>query len=147
MIMKKLALIILGSIFFFSFWGCGPRDKSKVLEKYKYEAGGAQLNDVLQKKVGSWIQEGMTCYGVVILTDENGLPKKLKEIKAKVISIQKDMIKVKSLEDITLAPVKGCSKMGMKSGETWEETEGDLFQTKEEAIKFIDTNYPDMRIK
>ena len=145
--MKHLALIILGIILFGSFSGCGSRDKSKILQNYKYEADGTNLNDALQKKVGEWIKEGMTCYGIVILNDENGLPLKLVELQAKVVSIQKDKIKMKSLEDLPLAPVEGCSKIGLKKGETWDETDGDLFQTREEAIQFIDTNYPDMRIK
>jgi hypothetical protein len=144
--MKHLFPTILIVLLLGNLTGCAPRDKSKILEKYKYEASTGSLNEALQKKVGSWIQEGMTCYGILILTDENGLPKRLKEIKAKVISIEKDKIKMKSLEDIALAPVKGCTKMGMKKGETWDETEGDLFLTKDEAIKFIDTNYPDMRL-
>ena len=146
-IMKQLTLFILAIILFSGFSGCGSRDKSKTLGEYKYETEESKLNEVLQKKVGSWVKEGLVCYGIVILNDENGLPKKVKEFQSKIISIQKDKIKMKSLEDLRLAPVKGCTKIGMKKGDIWEETDGDLFQTKEEAIKFIETNYPDMRAK
>jgi hypothetical protein len=95
------------------------------------------------KKVGNWVKEGMTCYGIIILADKDGAAKKVKEIEAMVVSIQPDRIKMKATEDVILAPVEGCTKIGMKKGETWDETEGDLFQTRDEAIKFIDATYPD----
>ena len=137
-----IALALLTSIS-----SCTNRDRSKTLEQYSYKAGDVVLNEKLQGKVGEWIKEGMTCYGIVILNDENGIPQKLKEVKAKVITIQSDKIKMKSLEDIALAPVEGCSKIGIKKGETWWETDGELYQSKEAAINFIDNNYPGLRIK
>ena len=144
--MKQLVSVFLVAILTGSLWSCGTRDKSQILKGYKYKEESAKVNEGMQKKVGAWLQEGMTCYWIIILTDGNGLPKKVREIQAKVISVQKDKIKMKALEDLALAPVKGCTKLGMKKGDTWDETEGDLFQTKEEAIKFIDTNYPDMQL-
>ena len=145
--MKQILIVILGVIILTSFIGCGSRDKSKILKEYKYKADVENLNNVLQVKVGSWIKEGASCYGIIILADKNGIPKKVKELQAKVISIQKDKITMKALEDVVLAPVEGCTKLGIKKGETWEETDGDLFQTREESIKFIITNYPDTQIK
>ena len=145
--MRQLILMFASVLLLMSIFGCGQRDKSKILEKYKYEETKSVLNETLKKKLGSWVVEGTTCYGIVILRDENGLPKKLKEVQAKVVSVQPDKIKMKSLEDLIMSPVKGCSKIGIKKGETWDETDGDLFQTKEEAIQFIDTNYPGMRMK
>jgi hypothetical protein len=144
--MKHLVSVFLAGILICSLWSCGTRDKSQIVKGYQYKEESAKVNEVMQKKIGAWLQEGMTCYGIVILTDGDGLPKKVKEIQAKVISVQKDKIKMKALEDLALAPVKGCTKIGMRKGETWDETEGDLFQTREEAIKFIDTNYPDMQL-
>ena len=145
--MKQLILACVSIILLIGISGCAQRDKSKILGQYKYEESKSVLNETLKKKLGTWVKEGISCYGILILSDENGLPKKLKEVKAKIVNIQSDKIKVKSLEDIIMSPVKGCSKIGIKKGESWDETDGDLFQTKEEAIQFIETNYPDMRAK
>lgn len=124
---------------------CQSGNRSKELSQYAYEGDNQILNETLKTKIGGWIHEGATCYGILILQDENGLPKKLKEVKAKVILLESDKIKMKSLEDITLAPVEGCSKLGIRKGETWWETEGDLFLSKEEAVSFINKNYPGLR--
>ncbi len=58
-------------------------------------------------------------------------------MKAKVTTILSDSIKMKALEAVSLAEVKGCTKMGLAKGETWWETEGDLFKTREEALKWL----------
>jgi len=132
-------------VFAVAFSACKSGDRSKELSQYTYDGDNQILNEALKTKVGKWIEEGATCYGILILQDENGLPKKLKEVKAKVILLESDKIKMKSLEDITLAPVEGCNKLGIRKGETWWETEGDLFLSKEEAVSFIDKNYPGLR--
>ena len=136
---------IVSIFFIIALSACHSGDRSKELSQYDYPGDNQALNETLRSKVGSWIEEGKTCYGILILQDENGLPKKLKEVKAKVILIEKDQIKMKSVEDITLAPVEGCNKVGIRKGETWWEKEGDLFRSKEEAVHFIDKNYPGLR--
>ena len=145
-IMKQLMSIILVAVFAVSILSCGSGNKSKQIKEYKYTEEKAAVTGVLQKKVGTWIKEGMICYGIVMLTDKDGIPKKVKEIEAKVVSIQPDKIKMKAMEDLVLAPVEGCTKIGMKKGETWDELEGDLFQTRAEAIKHIDTKYPETQV-
>ena len=145
--MKQLIVFFSCILVTIGISGCGQRDKTKILEKYKYEESKTVLNENLNKKIGAWLEEGKICYGIVILRDENGLPKKLKEVQAKVIRIEPDRIKMKSLEEITMAPVKGCSRIGVKKNENWDETEGELFQTKEDAIQFIDNNFPGLRMK
>ncbi|MEI7831394.1 MAG: hypothetical protein WCI31_16565 [Prolixibacteraceae bacterium] len=144
--MRKLTSVLLVAIVAGGLWSCGSGKKSQQIKDYKYTEEKSAVSGALQKKVGEWIKEGMTCYGIVILTDKDGTPKKAREIEAKVISIQSDLIKMKALEDLVLAPVAGCTKVGMKKGETWEEKEGDLFQTRDEAIKFIDTKYPETQL-
>lgn len=144
--MKQLMPIILVVIFAGSNLSCGSGNKSKQIKEYKYTEEKAAVTGVLQKKVGPWIKEGMTCYGIVVLTDKDGIPKKVKEIEAKVISIQPDKIKMKAMEDLVLAPVEGCIKTGMKKGETWDELEGDLFQTRAEANNYIGTKYPETQV-
>lgn len=134
--MKKLSVIFFSIAVVIAFQACNSSNKSKEIEKYQYAETKVQLNDVLSKKVGSWIKEGIECYGLVMLTDKDGKVQAVKELKASVLIIQNDKIKMKALEDITLAPKAGCSKMGIAKGETWWEEEGDLFQTREEAIAY-----------
>ena len=144
--MKKLVSIILVVVIAVSILCCGSGNKSRQIKEYKYSEEKVAVTGDLQKKVGAWIKEGMTCYGIIMLIDKDGLPKKVEAIEAKVISIQPDKIKMKAMEDLVLAPIEGCTKVGMKKGETWDELEGDLFQTREEAIKHIDTKYPETQV-
>jgi len=134
--MRQVFFIVLIAILSLSFVGCGRSDKSKIIETYKYEEGNVELNDVLKDRVGSWIKEGIECYGLVMVTDAKGNVLSVNEIKAVVLMIEKEQIKMKTLEQVNIAPVAGCSKMEVAKGETWWEKEGDLFQTREEAIKY-----------
>lgn len=143
--MKQLNSVIFLVILAGAIWGCGSGNKSKQIKDYKYTEEKAAINDSINKKVGLWIKEGMICYGIVLSLDPKGNPSRVKEIEAKVISIQPDLIKMKSMEDLIIAPVQGCTKIGMKKGETWDEKEGDLFQTRAEAIKYIETKYPNQQ--
>jgi hypothetical protein len=145
--MKLLISIIAGVILLLNMAGCGQSNKSKILEQYIFDESKSGSNEMFKNKLDTWVKEGVTCYGIVIVYNESGLPIRIKEVNAKVISIQSDKIKMKSLEDIVMAPIKGCTKFSITKGEDWDEKEGDLFQTKEEAIKFIDTNYPGLRMK
>ena len=143
--MRQLALIAFVVILAGTIWGCGSGNKSKQIKEYKYAEEKVTVNDTIQNKVGSWIKEGMTCYGIVIMLDAKGRATKVKEIEAKVVSIQPDLIKMKATEELMMAPVQGCDKLGMKKGETWEEKEGDLFRTREEAVNFIETNFQNVQ--
>lgn len=134
--MNKSTAIILAVIVLFVIFGCGSTDKSKILEKYSEGVAKIKLNDTLQRKLGSWIYEGKECYGLATIIDEEGNVSSLTEVKAVVLIIQNNKIKMKSLERISLAPRPGCPKMAIEKGDTWWEEEGDLFQTREEAIEF-----------
>lgn len=134
--MKRSISLIISIILFSVLQSCNSSNKSSEIEKYKYTETTVQLNDTLKKKVGNWVREGVECYGLVMLTDNDGSVKAIKEIKAIVLTIQSDKIKMKALENISLAPKEGCTKMGISKGETWWEEEGDLFLTRDEAIAF-----------
>lgn len=127
--------------------GCGQSDKSKILEQYKYDEYNPASNEIIKKKLGSWVNEGIFCYGIVIVHGENGLPIRAKEVYAKIIDIQDDKIVMRSLEDVVMSPELGCVKYSLRKGDDWNEVEGDLFRTREETIRFIDTNYPGLRMK
>jgi uncharacterized protein YwlG (UPF0340 family) len=134
--MNKLKSIIISVAVIVAFQSCNSSNRSKEIEKYQYSESKVELNEMLNKKVGSWIKEGSECYGLVMMVDKDGNVQAIKELKALVLIIQNDKIKMKALEEVSLAPKAGCSKMGLSKGETWWEEEGDLFQTREEAVAF-----------
>ena len=138
--------VILVAVIAGSIMSCISGNKSNQIKDYKYSEEKVAVTGILQKKVGAWVKEGMTCYGIVILADKEGNPKKVREIEAMVVSIQPDKIKMKAMEDLVLAPVEGCTKTGMKKGETWDELEGDLFQTRDGAIQYISFKYPETQV-
>ncbi len=135
--MRKFGIISFIIIAAVAFQSCNTKNKSKEIANYQATETKLQLNEVLQKKVGSWIQEGMDCYGVIIASDADGNVRGMKAVKAKVLIIQNDKIKMKALEDVSVAPKEGCSKLGISKGETWWEEDGDLFQTREQALEYI----------
>lgn len=145
--MRLFIYRIAGILLLLNLVCCNQSDRTKVLEQYQYEKNTGIVNQKADKKIGSWLKEGIICYGIVMVFSIDGMPVRAKEVKAQVISIQPDRIKMKSLENIFLNQVKGCTKYGIVEGEVWDEIEVELFQTKEEAIKFLDTNYPGLRMK
>ena len=145
--MRQLILIIAVIFLMLNISGCSQGDKSKILEKYKYDESIGVPTELVRNKIGVWVKEGVICYGIVVVHDESGKPVRVREVRAKVISIEPNKIRMRSLENITMAQVKGCNKYSITVGEDWDELEGDLFQTKEEAIKFIDAKYPGLRMK
>ena len=137
--MKQITTFLFCIGFIIILTSCGSRNQSQATGLAVSEQSEVKLNDVLQKKVGSWIKEGIECYGLIVMIDKDGKVHSAKEIKAVVLIIQSDKIKMKALEEANLAPKAGCKKMTMAKGETWWEVEGDLFQTREEAIEFKKT--------
>jgi hypothetical protein len=89
-----------------------------------------------KSKIGDWVEKGVECYGLVVVKFADG---KIigKSVKCKVISVKPDKVKLKTIETISLMESKGCNKLGMAYGDTWWETEGDLYKTKEEADKYL----------
>lgn len=137
--MKKIIAILFGLAILFTLTQCHSGSGSKNPNANTYEIADVKLNDILEKKVGSWIKEGSECYGVIMITNPDGSVNTVKEVKAVVLIIQNDKIKMKALEEVSLAPKAGCKKLSIDKGETWWETEGDLFLTREEAIAFAKT--------
>ena len=117
--------------------GCNSGGKSDKETIYEYSEPNIELNAALKAKIGDWAKKGVECYGIILAVDSDGLPEMGLPIKAKITRIKENKLKMKALEKINLGPKEGCSKMGIAYGETWWETDGDLFQTKEEAEKFL----------
>ena len=128
-------LLLIFGIFFLP--GCNTGKKSDEIKNYSWQEEKALLNPELQARLGSWVEEGTVCWGLVVTVDKNGTIHRGLPVKAKVISFQKDSIKMKALEMVNLAQIKGCTKMGLAKGETWWEEDGDLFKTKEEAVSYL----------
>jgi hypothetical protein len=145
--MKIFIYRIAGILLLLNLANCNQSDKTKILEQYKYEENTGNSNRLVDKKMDAWLKEGITCYGIVMIFSNDGRPVRAKEVKAKVLSIQPDRIKMEALENVFLNQVKGCTKYSIVEGEVWDEIEVELFQTKEEAIRYIDTNYPGLRMK
>jgi len=145
--MKQLILILAWFLLLINTVGCSQHDKSKIIEQYKYNEEISVLNVKYKKEIGTWLNEGTICYGIVLVRDENKRPIRLKEVQAKVISIRSESIKMEVLEDVAINRTIDCNKITLKKGECWDEVDGELFKTREEAIQFIDNKYPGLRIK
>ena len=145
--MMKLLLLILVCISLLAgVSGCGHQDKSKILEQYKYDEDIDILN-IHKEKLEDWIKDGVSCYGIVMIRDQNKLPVRLMEVHAKVVRIDSEGIKMEALEDVAANKIAECNKLSLKTGECWEEVDSELFKTRDEAVNFIDKHYPGLRIK
>lgn len=133
--MKQFLSLIAIALMLVLF-SCSGKKKDTV--KYEYEERVAQLSPELQERLGDWAEEGAVCYGILVLLDGEGTIQEGAAIKAKIIRIKNDSIKMKSLVDLKLREVEGCDKMGISRGETWWETEGDIFLTEEEAGEYLE---------
>lgn len=139
--MKKLAFISI-LLTALSLFSCNSSNKSEEVASYTYEEKKVEMSDELKAKIPDWVEEGKICYGIVVQITEDRKPIKGKPIKAKVVQIGENSVKMKALETVSLVEVQGCSKMGITKGETWDENEGDLYLSLEEAI----TALKDMKI-
>lgn len=129
----KLLLLVLALV---ALSACNNKKKTEEIASYAYNSE-IKLSPALYEKVGSWIEEGLVCYGILAMYDDEGAIVGAKSIKAKTIVITEKAIKMKATETVSLAPKKGCNKLGLEKGDTWWENEGDLFQTKEEADEYV----------
>lgn len=145
--MKQQILIIACFLLLINLAGCRQYDKSKIIEQYKFDEDVSVLNEKYPNGLGVWLKEGTICYGILMVRDENKLPIRMKEVHAKVINIHSESVKMEALEDVAINRTIDCDKITLKKGECWDEIDGDIFKTREEAIRFIDDKYPDLRIK
>ena len=117
--------------------GCNSDGESSEEATYDYEGPSTELNAELRSKIGDWAVNGVECYGVLVAIDGTGIPQYGLPIKAKIVKIKANKIKMKAVESVNMGPKEGCSKMGMSYGESWWEIEGDIFQTLEEAEAYL----------
>ncbi|NOR76694.1 MAG: hypothetical protein GQ525_16240 [Draconibacterium sp.] len=131
---QYLQVTFLALLFIF---GCNSQKKSNEVASYKYEEEKVGMSTELRNKIPGWVVKGKICYGLVVQIDKNKIPIKGKPIKAKILQIQKDAIKMKALESVSLAEIENCTKMGLYRGDIWNEKHGDLFLTNQDAINAL----------
>ena len=127
-----LSLVAIALILLTSSCTKKPKDAGVI---YEYNEQTAELSAALQERIGSWAEEGASCFGILALLDGQGVIQEGSVIKAKIIRFRGDSVKMKSMVTLKLREVEGCDKMGISRGETWWETEGDIYLTEEEAAK------------
>jgi hypothetical protein len=137
--MKKQAFILFITLLI-SFGGCRTKNRSEEIKNYSFQEKTATLSEKMHGKVGAWVEEGTVCYGLIVLVTTEGKVLRGLPIKSKVVLLKADSLKMKAMESVSLAEVKGCKKMGLQKGEIWWETQGELFKTKEEAEAFLKAN-------
>jgi len=132
--MKNQSILIIIILFLFS---CNSQKKTNEVASYEYEEEKVEMSAELRSKTPEWVVEGKICYGLVVQIDSKKNAVKGKPIKAKVIQIQKNTIKMKALETVSLVKVVGCTKMGLNKGDFWDEEDGDFYLTKKDAINAL----------
>lgn len=138
--MKNLKFCLF-FLFVLSFFGCGHSNKSDEIASYQYiKKLPDEFNGEWQSIIGDWLEKGIECYGLVVAFNAENVPQRGKPVKAKVLRISKKEIKMRALEDVSMAPIEGCSNLAIMEGETWKEKEAELFKTKEEAIVYLQNN-------
>ena len=70
--MKHLFSILIFSVCTLLFISCNSSSKSNPDETYEYIEETVELNDFLKQRIGDWAEEGLICYGVVVLVDSDG---------------------------------------------------------------------------
>ena len=145
--MKQLIFILACILLLLNVAGCGQSEKSKNIAQYKYEENSNVLTVNVKKELEPWVKEGAICYGIIMVCDMAGNPLRIKEVSVKVLDIQPKSVKMEALEDIIINRTIECRKVSFKKGDSWDEEYGEIFKTREEAIKYIDDNYPGLRIK
>jgi len=135
---RKLTLLLMIAISVMMITYCGQTDKKAV----NNEASPSIKSDttvsgttVQNPKIGEWVQKGVECYGIVIMEMKDKTIGK--SVKCKVMIVKPDQVKMKTIEGVSLMESLGCDKIGLSYGDTWWETQGDIFKTREEADNYL----------
>ena len=113
---------------------CG-NEKKNITSGTPGETAGL-TTEATNVKVEEWVKKGVECYGIVILNYQDGSTTG-RVVKSKVMAVREDRVKMKAIESISFSDAVGCDKLGISFGETWWETEGDIFKTQENAQAYL----------
>jgi hypothetical protein len=135
--MKKLVLLV---ILFTSLCiiSCHSSKNTEEIASYTYQEKQIEMSDALRVKIPDWVKEGKICYGLVIQVTKGGKPNSGKPAKAKVVHIDENSVKMKALETVILYEGPDRNLKGINKGQVWDEKEGDLYHTFDEAVKVLE---------
>ena len=94
------------------------------------------INENSLDSVPAWLNEGSDAYGLMVYADGNK-PLMGKPIPCKVLKISKNGVKCIATEKVALFDQFNCYKIGIEKDEIWYDLPGELFKTKEDAIKAL----------
>ncbi|WP_319481111.1 hypothetical protein [uncultured Draconibacterium sp.] len=135
--MRKLVLLVIlfTSICIIS---CNSSKNSEEIATYTYQEKNVEMNDALRVKIPDWVEEGKICYGLVVQVTKEGKPITGKPVKAKVVQIDENSVKMKALETVILYEGPDRNLKGINKGQVWDEKEGDLYLTFDEAVEVLE---------
>ncbi|WP_319502360.1 hypothetical protein [uncultured Draconibacterium sp.] len=135
--MKKLVLLV---ILFTSLCiiSCNSSKNSDEIASYTYQEKKVEMSDSLRVKIPDWVEEGKICFGLVVQVTKEGKPITGKPVKAKVVQIDENSVKMKALETVILYEGPDRNLKGINKGQVWDEKEGDLYLTFEEAVEVLE---------
>ena len=97
----------------------------------------AEEEEKEKKTFPEWVERGADCYGIVVFTFPDGRTVG-HSIKARIILVADDKVRMRALETINLSQHEGCSAIGVRFGDTWwEDDPNDLFKTRKEADDYL----------
>ena len=135
--MRKLVLlVILGTSL--CIISCNSSKNSEEIASYTYQEKEIAMSDAFLVKIPSWVEEGKICYGLVVQVTKENKPVSGKPVKAKVVQIDENSVKMKALETVILFEGTDRNLKGINKGQIWDEKEGDLFLTSDEAIEMLE---------
>lgn len=137
--MKKIYLFLLPVLMILAMAvvSCRQSSKPAALNEIKpvSNTDSTSSAQAVNKKIGDWVKKGTECYGIVIIELKDRTIGK--SVKCKVMAIKPDQVKMKTIEGVSLMESMGCDKIGLSYGDTWWETQGDIFRTREEADNYL----------
>ena len=135
--MRKLVLlVILGTSL--CIISCNSSKNSEEIASYTYQEKEIAMSDALLVKIPVWVEEGRICYGLVVQVTKENKPVSGKPVKAEVVQIDENSVKMKALETVILFEGTDRNLKGINKGQVWDEKEGDLFLTSDEAIEMLE---------
>ena len=135
--MRKLVLlVILGTSL--CIISCNSSKNSEEIASYTYQEKEIAMSDALLVKIPAWVEEGKICYGLVVQVTKENKPVSGKPVKAKVVQIDENSVKMKALETVILFEGTDRNLKGINKGQIWDEKEGDLFLTSDEAVEMLE---------
>lgn len=142
--LKYLSIVLIIVIF-----GCRnrPRIESPLVPaNYFVLEEVTSLPDSVKNKFPDWVEPGVKCFGIVSLIDSLGEFDTFGfAVPCQVMSYHVNGVRCKVIRNVYPYESYGCQVIGIRKGETWMETDGDLFQTEKDALMALHKRMPKRR--